>query len=79
MRKIIIDLYDDEPLPDDIHGVSVLRPSGEYMVFTSSQDAPERRLEAFLHEMVHIYQNDHQKADLAAVEFSAHNKISTSI
>ena len=55
-------------LPELVHGFCIA-PRGDddkYVVALNDQDSPDRRAATFLHEMLHIYHNDHRSTRSAS-------------
>ena len=58
-------------LPEHIH--EMVSPCWEgYTVYIDKNLSEEMRINAFLHAVGHIYQNDFEKADVAMIEKEAH-------
>lgn len=60
-------------LPASIHGLSA--PDGdEFIVLINEAITPEEQREAFIHEMLHIWNKDHdrEKADVQVIEAQCH-------
>lgn len=50
-------IFEKQPLPITSHGIA--GTDGEaYYVLINSNDTPERQREAFIHEMLHIWDGD---------------------
>lgn len=73
MTKITI-YMDAQDLPADVHGAITKDDTGTYYVLLNTNDSSDRRQQAFLHEMLHIYRGDLNKdgADVSELEGAAH-------
>ena len=65
------------PLPSEIHGASGTGDGQRFTVLINEADDPERQAQAFLHEMLHIWNRDHGKtgADLPELEQATHAEL----
>lgn len=51
-----------EQLPESVRGVSVERRPEDYIMLLNGQEDDPETVAAFLHEMLHIYHEDHGRA-----------------
>ena len=58
-RKIGI-MFKEEKLPGTINGLTVERGKDAYMILLRDDMTETEKAAAFLHEMLHIYHNDHE-------------------
>lgn len=56
MREIALRLF-HEIMPEGVHGM-VAEDHGKYMVVINANESPDEQAKAFLHEMLHIYNDD---------------------
>lgn len=74
-RDITLRVYDPEPLPPSIHAVSRKTKSGRYDVYLSANRTDSQRLADLLHEVIHIWHEDHDHntpGDTAIIETFRH-------
>lgn len=71
MRELNIHLY-TEPLPETVRGV-VTENQGYYIICINNLLSEEEQQQAFIHEMLHIYNNDFNSGDsVQAIEERTH-------
>lgn len=72
MKKITLQIYKDEL--GNVHGaVMPLDGPGEYAIVLNRNETGPEQLAAFIHEMIHIYNNDLQSIEsVQQIEREAH-------
>lgn len=70
----VINVHYLENAPAGFHGMVVPNEDGSYTILLDPNDCPERRLEAYKHELNHILNGDFAKSDIQAIETAAHEK-----
>jgi hypothetical protein len=72
MEKITLQIYKDEL--GSVHGaVMPLDGPGEYAIVLNRNESGPEQLAAFIHEMIHIYNNDLQSIEsVQQIEREAH-------
>lgn len=74
-RKIDLRLVTTE-LPDSINGISAPDQAGRYVILLNSRKSSQEQAKAFLHEMLHVYYQDHERGGQASqIENERHKEI----
>ena len=74
-ERVITIRITDVDFPEGVHGASMKDGAGDsYIVAINANDAPNRREKAFLHELRHIYNHDHdrKRAGVSSLEKTRH-------
>ena len=63
-------------LPEGAEGFCLSTKAGEYTIIINQGLTEEKKLEAFIHEMIHLYHEDHENKELTGdqIEARAHKK-----
>lgn len=63
-----------ENAPAGFHGMVTRNEDDSYTILLDPNDTPERRLEAYRHELRHIQNGDFAAGDVQTIEAAAHEK-----
>ena len=74
MREITIRLF-QEPLPENIHGFCAKDGKDSFIINIDPGMSEDEQALSFLHEMLHIWNRDHEKSDFNAVENATHAQL----
>lgn len=67
-----------EQLPDGAHGMIIDAGSGKYLMVINESDPEAEQRTAFLHEMLHIYNDDFERVlseGIQRIETDAHEQL----
>ena len=59
-------------MPTSIHALICQNSDGTYTIVINSRIGSAAQLEAYLHELEHINNNDFEKTDVQSIEMKAH-------
>lgn len=66
-RQITLQLF-RESMPGSVSGMCSDDGEGRYTVLINADLTAEEQMKAFLHEMCHVWNNDHKRESVAEIE-----------
>lgn len=73
-REITIKLF-REPMPENIYGFCAKESDDNFIINIDPNMPADAQARSFLHEMLHIWNRDHEKDDVGAVETATHAQL----
>lgn len=77
VKKINVQVYRAK-MPESIHGTVTEDQAGKHMILINSEDSPDGQACAFLHEMLHLWNDDFNRVaveGVQAVEARTHRQL----
>lgn len=81
LLDIRIQVFRDK-LPQGAHGFVIAAGAGSYQIMINAADPEDEQRSTFLHEMLHVYNNDFQTVaaeGIQSVEIRTHEQIRTAL
>ena len=63
-----------QDMPCKVHGLIRANEDGSYTIILNSRDSRERNLQAYQHELDHLFRGDLDGSDVQVIEAEAHKK-----